>query len=169
MLLVGLAAVERRGDLDADGQLAVDLELSMEPPAAVGPAVLVAEVGGLGQGGQGLDDAAIDGGEHLADVPLAHAAGRGGLGPELGDDRLEAVRLEDLDGLGQRPQGGPRAADLAADLLEQAGGLQGPEGTEDRVEEEQEDQGAIVVEMELAVAGPVALAADVMEPFEERQ
>src|SRR5262249_45421276 len=49
------------------------------------------------------------------------------------------------------------------------GGLEGPEGAEDRVEEEQEDQGAIVVEMERAVAGPVTLAADVMEPLEERQ
>ena len=47
--------------------------------------------------------------------------------------------------------------------------LQGAEGAEDRVEEEQEDQGAIMVEMELAVAGPVALAADVMEPVEEWQ
>jgi hypothetical protein len=79
------------------------------------------------------------------------------------------LRLEDLDGLGQRSQGGRRAADLAADLLEEAGLLQGPEGAEDRIEEEQEDQGAIVVEMELAVAGPVTLAADVMEPVEERQ
>ena len=169
VLLVGLAAVERRGDLDADGQLAVDLEVGVEPPAAMRLAVLVAEVGGLGQRGQGLDHAAIDGGQHPADVLLARAAGGRGLGPELGDDRLEALRLEDLDGFGQRSQGGPRAADLAADLLEQAGLLQGPEGAEDRVEEEQEDQGAIVVEMELAVAGPVALAADVMEPVEERQ
>ena len=77
--------------------------------------------------------------------------------------------LEDLDRLGQRPQGGPRTADLTADLLQQAGLLQGAEGAEDWVEEEQEDQGAIVVEMELAVAGPVALAADVMEPVEEWQ
>ena len=132
-------------------------------------AVLVAEVSGLGQGGQGLDHAAIDGGQHLADVLLADAAGGRGLGPELGDDRLEPLRLEDLDGFGQRSQGGPRAADLAADLLEEAGLLQGAEGAEDRVEEEQEDQGEIVVEMELAVAGLVALAADVMEPVEERQ
>src|SRR5262249_51398621 len=167
MLLVGLAAVERGGDLDADGHLAVDLEMGVEPPAAVGVPVLVAEVSGLGQGGQGLDHAAIDGGEHLADVPLAHAAGRGGLGPELGDDRLEPLRLEDLDGLGQRSQRGPRAADLAADLLEAAGLLQGAEGAEDRVEEEQEDQGAILIEMELAVAGPVPSAADVMELVEE--
>jgi hypothetical protein len=47
--------------------------------------------------------------------------------------------------------------------------LQGSEGTEDRVEKEQEDQGAIVVEMELAITGPVPLTADVMEPIEEWQ
>jgi len=47
--------------------------------------------------------------------------------------------------------------------------LQGAEGAEDRVEEEQEDQGTIVVEVELAVAGLVALTADVMESIEERE
>ena len=47
--------------------------------------------------------------------------------------------------------------------------LQGPERAEDRVEKEQEDQGAIMVEMELAIAGSVALTADVMEPIEEWQ
>ena len=56
-----------------------------------------------------------------------------------------------------------------ADLLEPAGGLQGTEGAEDRVEEEQEDQGTIVVEVELAIAGLVALTAHVMEPVEERE
>jgi hypothetical protein len=45
--------------------------------------------------------------------------------------------------------------------------LQGAERAEDWVEEEQENQGAIMIEMELAVAGPVALTADVMEPIEE--
>src|SRR5262249_12821764 len=169
VLLVGLAAVERRGDLDADGQLAVDLEVGMEPPTAVRLPVLVAEVGGLGQRGQGLDHAAIDGGEHPADVLRAGAAGGWDLGPELGDDRLEPLGLEDLDGFGQGPQGGPRATDLAADLLQPAGLLQGAEGAEDGVEEEQEDQGAVVVEMELAIAGLVAPAADIMEAVEERE
>jgi hypothetical protein len=75
--------------------------------------------------------------------------------------------LEDLDGLGQRPQGGARAADLAADLLQQAGRLQGAEGAEDGVEKGQEDQGAIVVKVELTIAGRVAPTADVVEPVEE--
>jgi hypothetical protein len=47
--------------------------------------------------------------------------------------------------------------------------LQGAERAEDRIEEEQEVQGAIMVEMELAVAGAVRLAADVMKSIEERQ
>jgi hypothetical protein len=46
--------------------------------------------------------------------------------------------------------------------------LQGAEGAEDRLEEEQEDQGAIVVEVELAIACLVALTADVVKPVEER-
>jgi len=47
--------------------------------------------------------------------------------------------------------------------------LQGPRGAENPVEEEQEDQGARMVEMEPAVAGSVPLATDVMEPVEEWQ
>jgi hypothetical protein len=47
--------------------------------------------------------------------------------------------------------------------------LQGAKGAEDRVEQEQEDQGAIVIKMELSIAGPVPLSADVMEPVEEWQ
>jgi hypothetical protein len=47
--------------------------------------------------------------------------------------------------------------------------LQGAEGAEDRVEEEQEDQGAVGVEGELAMAGLVALTADVVKPVEEWQ
>jgi hypothetical protein len=47
--------------------------------------------------------------------------------------------------------------------------LEGAEGAEDRVEEEQEDEGTIVIEVELAVAGLVALRADVMESVEEWQ
>jgi hypothetical protein len=38
-----------------------------------------------------------------------------------------------------------------------------------RVEAEQEDQGAIVVEVELAAAGAVALTSYAMEPVEEGQ
>src|SRR5579883_2493691 len=91
LFLVGLTAVECGGDLDAGRQTPIDIEVGMEPPAAARLAVLVAEVGRLGQRGQGLAHAAIDGGEHLADVLLAHAAGRGDLGPEFGDDRFEPL------------------------------------------------------------------------------
>src|SRR5262249_21150352 len=76
LLLVGLTAVERRGDRDADGELAIDLEVGREPPAAVRLAVAIAEVSGRGQRGQGLDHAAVDGGQHPADILLPDATGR---------------------------------------------------------------------------------------------
>jgi hypothetical protein len=44
--------------------------------------------------------------------------------------------------------------------------LQGPQGPEDGVEEEEQDEQAILIVMEAAVAGPVALAADVVELIE---
>jgi hypothetical protein len=47
--------------------------------------------------------------------------------------------------------------------------LQGAEGAEDRVEEQQEDQGAMMVEVALAITGLVALTADVVGALEEWQ
>ena len=53
-------------------------------------------------------------------------------------------------------------------FLSSAGLLQRPQRTEARIEHEQQHQPAILVHEELAVAGLVALAADVVQPLEQR-
>jgi hypothetical protein len=45
----------------------------------------------------------------------------------------------------------------------------GPQGTEDRVEEEEQDEQAILIVMQAAIVGPVALAADAVQSIEQRQ
>ena len=92
----------------------------MEPPAAVRLAVLVAEVGGFGQRGQGLDHAAVYGGQDLVDIMLAHAARRGHLRPQFGDDRFEPLGIEDLTASDNDPNE-VREQPTSPDLLEQAG------------------------------------------------
>jgi hypothetical protein len=54
-------------------------------------------------------------------------------------------------------------------LVKEAGLLQGAERAKDGVEQEQEDQGARMVEVEFAIARLVALTADVVESVEKRQ
>ena len=101
--------------------------------------------------------------------PLADVADRLHLGGEGLDDAAEPLGIEDLDGLGQRPQRGPGAAELALHVLQRAGLLQGPQGTDDRVEEEEQDEQAVLIVMQAAVAGLVTLAADLVQLIEQRQ
>jgi hypothetical protein len=100
-------------------------------------AVLVGHEGGLGDGLERLDHAAVDGRERLGEVAAAHVADGLGFGGEGLDDAAQPLGIEDLDGLGERPQRGPGAAELALHVLQRAGLLQGPQGSEDGVEEEE--------------------------------
>src|SRR5205814_5909078 len=97
----------------AHGHTAVDLEVGVEAPAAVGPAVLVREVGGGGEAGQGADDAAIDGRQDVGDLPGVQGAGAGQFLEQLADDAFQACGVEDGDGFGEGTQGGPRTAESA--------------------------------------------------------
>src|SRR5262249_50488312 len=128
----------------------------------MGLAILVLEVGGGGQAGQRADDAAIDGGQSLGELPKVPGASAGHLLEQLRDDACEAAGVKDGDGLGERTQGGAGAAELPLDLLQGAGLLQGAQGAEGGVEEGQQEQQAVVVVMQGAVAGGIARATDLV-------
>src|SRR5262249_62143180 len=74
LLLLGPAGVGGGGHVHAHGHAALDLEVGGEAPAAVGLAVLVREVGGGGEAGQGTDDAAIEGRTDLRDLAAGSVA-----------------------------------------------------------------------------------------------
>jgi hypothetical protein len=102
----------------------------------------------------------------LAATDVAH---RLDLSDEGLDDAAEPLGIEDLNGLGQLSQRGPSTSQLALYVLKRAGLLQRPQRTEDRVEEEEQDEQAILIVMQAAVAGSVTLAADFVQLIEQGQ
>ena len=62
----------------------------------------------------------------------------------------------------------PQTTEFALHLAELTGLLDGPQRADHGIEQEQEHQQAILVEMQLAVAGLVALATDVVQACQER-
>ena len=64
---------------------------------------------------------------------------------------------------------GAGAPEFALHVFQRAGLLQSPQGTEDRVEEEEQDEQAVLIVMQASVACLVTLAADVVQPIEQRK
>ena len=63
----------------------------------------------------------------------------------------------------------PAAAELPLHLAEFAGLLDAAQRRDDGIEQVQQDQHAILIEMQLAVAGLVALTAIVVQPLQQRR
>jgi len=85
-----------------------------------------------------------------------------------GDDFLEPFGLEDVGGLAQRAQRRPLATQLTLNLPQFAGLLDGPQGANHRIEQEQQHEHAVLVEVQRAVAGLVTLAADIVQTCQQR-
>jgi len=99
----------------------------------------------------------------------ADVAVLGDLAEQFVDDPLQPRGIEHIDGFRQRAEGRPRAAELALDFFERAGFLETTQRTDDRIEQEQQHQQAVLIEMQLSIAGPVALAAHGMQLFQQRR
>src|SRR5262249_39531761 len=77
-------------------------------------------------------------------------------------------RVEDPAGLAERTQRRAADAEEVLHLLQATGLLHAAQAGEDRVEEIEQQQGAILVEKELAITGAIACGADVVEAFQQR-
>ena len=93
---------------------------------------------------------------------------RHGLLGQLADDLAEQFRIENARGFTERAQAGSGTAQQRLDLRESAGLLDGAEAGENGVEVEQQDQGAVLVEMENTITGTVARCATGLELFQKR-
>ena len=124
---------------------------------------------GLDQHGQALQERAVDQGQGVLHVLQPRIAGdRLQLFAQFGDDFLQPFGLEDVGGFAQRAQRGALAAELALYLSQFAGLLDGPQGTDHGIEQEQQHQHAVLVEVQLAVAGLVAFTAHVVQTCQQR-
>ena len=86
----------------------------------------------------------------------------------LHHDLSELLRVEDLGGLAERPEGEPLDAQLPLHLAQPAGLLQRPHRPRDGVEHRQEQQEAILVEVQSSVARLVPLAPHVVQALQQR-
>jgi len=87
-------------------------------------------------------------------------------GPFPGDF-LNGFGVEDLSGFGKGAESGPGAAEAFLDALAFTGLLDAAQGGDAGVEEEQQQEGALLVEEQGAVAGAVPLGADAVEALEQ--
>ena len=167
--LVGLAAADAFGHVDADRHAAFQIELGVEAELRLELRRSRISQRGLHQHGQALQQGAVDQRQGVLHVFQPRIAGDGfELFAQFGDDFLQPFRLKDIGGFAERAQRGPLTAEFALDFPQFAGLLDGSQGANHGIEEEQQHEHAVLVVMQLAVAGFVALAADFMQAGEKR-
>jgi hypothetical protein len=182
-LVVGVAAVddieplrlERGPELSGLGTVALghgDLDRHalehVEMDVHFGGAVFFIEPQGPGHLGQGGQEAAIDGGQAAQGLGLLAGHDRAGLAGQFGNEWVECFGVKDVAGFAERAQGDALAAEQLLHLVELAGLLDAAQAGDDGVEEVEQQQGGVLVEEEIAIAGAVALCRLVVEAVEQR-
>ena len=163
---VGRVAVARIGQVHAGGHVFEDFKLGVQATGRFfgGPA-FVAQRGDAGQRGQ---QCAVDQRHDAIEFGQSRVAGDGGqFVGDLADDFPQPLRLEDRHGFRQRAERRSRTAQQFLHLAQRASLLQAAERFDDRIEEVEQDQQAVLIEMQLAVARLVASAANVVQPLEQ--
>jgi hypothetical protein len=153
-------------DIDAPGHMAIDFEMGVQSPLHQTARVrrLKRRLGEVRQDG---NQSAVDQGDGVANVLQAWiAAERLQFTAQLGDDFLESLGVENGDRFGKRAQRGARAAELFLDVLEFTRLLQATNRLNDGVEKEEQDQHAVLIVMQSAIAGRITLAANIVKTFE---
>ena len=138
-----------------------DIEMQVH----LGGAMLLVEPQSPGHLRQGGQQAAVHGGQAAQDFGLLAGVQRQGFLGEFADDALQGFGIEGTGRRAERPQGGTGAVEFVLDLFHATGLLQAAQAGESRVEEEEQDQGGILIVMELAIAG--GIDADVMQRCEQ--
>ena len=112
---------------------------------------------------------AVDQRDGVANIFQAWITAKGfELYGEFGNDFLESLGIEDAYRFRERTERSPRTAEFFLDVLEFAGLLQATERLDDGVEEEEQDQHAILIVVQRAITGGISLTADIVEAFEQR-
>ena len=156
--------------MTSDGHAALQVKLGVE--AELRLEFCLPRIGqrGLHQYRQGLQQRAVHQGQRVPHVFQPRIAGDGlQLFAQFGDDFLQTFRFKDIGGFAERAQRGPPTAELALDFSQFAGLLDGPQGADHGIEQEQQHEHAILVEVQAAVAGLVALAAHFVQARQHRR
>ena len=95
-------------------------------------------------------------------------ANRFDLGRERVDDAEQPLGIEDRRSLGERTERGLSAAEPSLNALELTGLLNSSERTDCGIEEEKEDEQAVLIKMQASVARLVTLTIDIVELPKQR-
>src|ERR1019366_10623830 len=112
-------------------------------------------------------EAAIDGGQAAQKFGVFASVQGQCLLREFADDGLQRLGIENACGLAERTQGNTRAAELLAHLGDTTGPLQGTQTVARGIEEEQENERAILIEKQRPIAGAIPFGAHVVQAREE--
>ena len=86
---------------------------------------------------------------------------------QFGDDFLQQFGLKNVGGFTERGQRRALTTKFALDLPQLAGLLDGPQGTDHGIEQEQQHEHAVLIVVQRAVAGLVALAAHLVQACQQ--
>ena len=99
----------------------------------------------------------------------AHIANRLHLVGKSLNDAQEAVRVKHLHGLRKRAQGCTATAKLSLHVLKFTGSLERPKGAKHGIEHEYQDEQAVLIIVQVAVASLITLAAVIVKMLKHRQ
>jgi hypothetical protein len=149
--------------------MTIDFEVRMQSPFHLRVAGFGFQEGRLHHSRQSSDQRGVDRRECTSDVPnscvMAH---RSELTAELRNDLLQSLRLKHGDGLGQRTERTAFTAQFLLDLLQFAGLLQCAQGSDDGIEQKEQDQHAVLIKVKLSIGSLVSLATDVVQTLKQR-
>src|SRR6266446_253048 len=170
VLLIALAAAAGIGQLQVAGHAMLYVIVRVQPPGVFAAAIHKGQPPGGGDAGDGIQHRAIDGGEDLFEIHQPRIVADGiEFGRELLDDRLQLLGIKNPAGLAEGAEGKTLHAQLRRHLLDGRRLLQAANRIDQRVEEVEQDQRDILIKVQLAIAGAVALATGIMERLQERQ
>jgi len=92
---------------------------------------------------------------------------RDSLADQFAEEVAEQVGIEHAGGFAQRSQGGPLNPEEFLHFVQRAGLLDAAEAGDDGVEEVEQQQGGILVEMELAIASAIARRGVIVQAFQD--
>jgi prepilin-type N-terminal cleavage/methylation domain-containing protein len=117
--------------------------------------------------GQSRQQAAVNSDQALKGLRVFAACSRQKFLGQFGDHLAEQFGVKNPRGFTEGAQTGSLAAECLLNLPQLASLLDAAQAIDDGIEIEQEDQRAILVEVEEAIARAVALGGALMEPFQE--
>jgi hypothetical protein len=168
--LIRLAAVAAVGQIHPQGHVPIQRKLRVQPPGMMGLAGATGKPHRLGDSRERRQQRAVHQRDGVLPLGEPRIAGvRHKPGRKLGHDVFEQFRIKHPCRFGKRPQRSASAAEQPLHFPQLPHALDASQGIHHGTEQKQQNQSAVFIHVQLAIAGPVTLAADAMQTTQQRQ